>query len=84
MAPCPIERFLLKFNGQKETLLKDPEFRGEDNSRNLPIYTTFNISYEAIKAFANKKSDPQRALKATYALQLLSLICFLITAPSVR
>ncbi|ROW01599.1 hypothetical protein VSDG_02235 [Cytospora chrysosperma] len=76
MAPCPIEQFLLKFNGQKETLLKDPEFRGEDNSRNLPIYTTFNISYEAIKAFANKKSDPHRALKATYALQLLSLICF--------
>ncbi|KAK7737416.1 hypothetical protein SLS53_006489 [Cytospora paraplurivora] len=76
MVPCPIGDFMDKFKKQKEKLLSDPEFRGEDNSRNLPIYTTFDISHEAIQTFANKRSDPHRALKATYALQLLNLVCF--------
>lgn len=76
MAPCPIGNFMERFKEQKDKLLSDPEFRGEDNLRNLPVNTTFDISHKAIQTFANKRSDPHRALKATYALQLLNLVCF--------
>lgn len=76
MDQCPIESFLEKFEEQKESLLKNPKCRGEDNLRNLPVYATFNISYEAIKAFADKRRDIERAPEATYALQLLHLLCF--------
>ncbi|KAF3762534.1 hypothetical protein M406DRAFT_352811 [Cryphonectria parasitica EP155] len=76
MAPCPLERFLEKFNNEKDALLSNPMFRGEDNIRNLPIYATFNISWDAIKAYADKRKDVERATEALNALQLLNLLCF--------
>ncbi|KAK7741389.1 hypothetical protein SLS63_000943 [Diaporthe eres] len=76
MDKCPIGSFLEKFNEQKESLLRNPKYKGEDHLRNLPVYATFNISYEAIKAFADKRRDIERAPEATYALQLLHLLCF--------
>lgn len=76
MTSCPIATFLEKFEEQKETLLRNPKCMGEDNIRNLPVYATFNISYEAIKSFADKRREVERAQEATYALQLLHLLCF--------
>jgi tetratricopeptide (TPR) repeat protein len=76
MVNCPIDEYLEKFEEEKESLLKNPRCLGEDNLRNLPVYATFNISYEAIKAFADKRREIERAPEATYALQLLHLLCF--------
>lgn len=76
MAPCPLDKYLAVFNEQKEVLLRSPRFKGSDEKRHIAVYATFNISYRAIKAFADKKEDLTRARDAKIALQLLNLICF--------
>lgn len=76
MAPCPLDRYLQVFNEQKEVLLKSPRFKGADEVRHIAVYTTFNISYRAIKACADKKGDMERVRDAELALKLLRLICF--------
>lgn len=76
MAPCPLDKYLAVFNEQKEVLLRSPRFKGSDEKRHIAVYATFNISYRAIKAFADKKADLIRAKDAMIALQLLNLICF--------
>ncbi|KAJ0121219.1 hypothetical protein J7T55_008382 [Diaporthe amygdali] len=76
MAPCPLEEYLEVFNEQKEVLLRSPRFKGSDEKRHVAVYATFNISYRAIKAFADKKEDLARAKDAQTALKLLNLICF--------
>lgn len=76
MAPCPLDGYLKVFNEQKDMLLQNPRFKGEDEIRNLAVYATFDISYRAIKACADKKGDMERVKDAELALKLLRLICF--------
>ncbi|KAK2610776.1 hypothetical protein N8I77_004177 [Diaporthe amygdali] len=76
MAPCPLKNYLGVFNEQKEVLLRTPRFKGGDEKRHIAVYATFNISYKAIKAFADKKEDMARVKDAETALKLLNLICF--------
>lgn len=76
MAPCPLEEYLGVFNEQKEVLLRSPRFKGSDEKRHIAVYATFNISYRAIKAFADKKEDLARVKDAQTALKLLNLVCF--------
>lgn len=76
MAPCPLDKYLGVFNEQKEVLLRSPRFKGSDERRHIAVYATFNISYRAIKAFADKKEDLARAKDAEIALKILNLICF--------
>lgn len=76
MAPCPLGKYLGIFNEQKETLLRNPRFKGGDEQRHIAVYATFNISHKAIKAFAEKREDMARAKDAETALKLLNLFCF--------
>lgn len=76
MAPCPLNEYLAVFNEQKEVLLRSPRFKGGDDQRHIAVYATFNISYRAIKAFADKKEDMARVKDASNALKLLNLISF--------
>lgn len=76
MAPCPLNEYLAVFNEQKEMLLRSPRFKGGDEQRHIAVYATFNISYRAIKAFADKKGDMARVKDASNALKLLNLISF--------
>lgn len=76
MAPCPLHKYLDVFNEQKEILLRSPRFKGGDEQRHIAVYATFNISYKAIKAFADKNQDMARVKDAEVALKLLNLICF--------
>lgn len=76
MAPCPLNEYLAVFNEQKEVLLRSPRFKGGDDRRHIAVYATFNISYRAIKAFADKKEDMARVKDASTALKLLNLISF--------
>lgn len=76
MAPCPIENYLDVFNTQKDVLLRNPKFKGGDTARHIAVYATFNISYQAIKAYADKKADMERVEDAISALKVLALICF--------
>ncbi|KAI7780329.1 hypothetical protein LA080_016177 [Diaporthe eres] len=76
MAPCPLDEYVAVFNEQKETLLRSPRFKGGDAKRHIAVYATFNISYRAIKAFADKKEDLARVKDAGTALKLLNLISF--------
>lgn len=76
MVPCPLDNFLDVYNQQKDSLLKRPRFKGQDNDRNLPVYATFNISYIAIQDLTKRATDRERAKEARHALQLLNLLCF--------
>lgn len=76
MAPCALADYLAVFNEQKEVLLRSPRFKGGDAQRHIAVYATFNISYRAIKAFADKKEDMTRVRDASNALKLLNLISF--------
>lgn len=76
MAPCPLNEYLAVFNEQKQVLLRSPRFKGGDDQRHIAVYATFNISYRAIKAFADKKEDMARVKDASNALKLLNLISF--------
>jgi hypothetical protein len=76
MAPCPLEEYLAVFNKQKEDLLRSPRFKGGDEKRHIAVYATFNISYRAIKAFADKREDLTRVQDAATALNLLNLLSF--------
>ncbi|KKY38359.1 putative vegetative incompatibility protein 2 [Diaporthe ampelina] len=76
MAPCRLDEYLAVFNEQKEVLLRSPRFKGGDEQRHIAVYATFNISYRAIKAFADKKEDLARVKDASTALKLLNLISF--------
>lgn len=76
MAPCPLDRYLILFDEQKEALLRNPKFKGGDEQRHLAVYACFNISYRAIQVCADQRGDTARAKDADVALKILRLICF--------
>ncbi|KAJ9157872.1 Patatin-like protein 2 [Pleurostoma richardsiae] len=75
MTETPLKAYLDIFKKRKKILLRDDRFKGVD-ARSLPVYASFDLSYDAIIAFTRGDKTSTRSQYARYALQIISMICF--------
>lgn len=75
MTGCSFDGYVEKFEKRKVELLQSPRYLGADE-RNPAVYATFDISRDALEAYAKMKSNLPKAQDARLALKILSVICF--------
>jgi tetratricopeptide (TPR) repeat protein len=75
MGRCYLEDYMDTFHKHREEMMKDSTFKGASRY-NQAVYTTWDISYNALREYAKGTKGVTKCQDAKAALQLLHLFAF--------
>ncbi|KAK3986887.1 hypothetical protein QBC44DRAFT_401512 [Cladorrhinum sp. PSN332] len=70
-----LQMYLKEYHDQEVRLLENPRFK-EQKPENAAVYTTLELSYEAISTIKRLEGTQREGRRAAAALNVLALLCF--------